>query len=86
MGAIYDEQSRKFILTTDHTAYSFGIDSEGNLQHIYWGKKLPWEGDYPDCHTIGQTVGIGKNLENPRNLVLQRRFVLLRRFEITTTL
>jgi alpha-galactosidase len=38
------------------------------LQHIYWGKKLLSEQDYPDCHPIGQTVGIGKNLENPRGL------------------
>ena len=70
MGAVYNEIYKKFILTTDHTAYCFGIDRENNLQHIYWGKKLPWAEDYPDCHAIGQMVGIGKNLENPRNLSL----------------
>jgi hypothetical protein len=74
MGAIYLEESSKYILTTDHTAYCFGIDTEGNLQHIYWGRKLPREEDYPDCHAIGQTVGIGKNLENPKNLGLNDFF------------
>jgi alpha-galactosidase len=70
MGAAFSEKYKKFILTTAHTAYCFGIDGESNLQHIHWGKKLLGEDDYPDCHEIGQTVGIGKNLENPRNLSL----------------
>jgi alpha-galactosidase len=68
MGAVYSQKYKKFILTTDNTAYCLGIDPDGNLQHIYWGKKLLSEQDYPDCHPIGQTVGIGKNLENPRGL------------------
>jgi len=70
MNLRYCEQYRKFILTTDHTAYCLGIDPEGSVQHLYWGEKLPYLEDYPDCHEIGQTVGIGKNLENPRNLRL----------------
>jgi len=68
MGIVYCECSRKFILTTNKTAYCFGVDPENNVQHIYWGRKLPWIEDYPGCREIGQTVGIGKNLENPRNL------------------
>lgn len=68
MGVVFLERRKKFILTTDNTAYCLGIDRENNLQHIYWGKKLIWEEDYPDCHEVGQTVGIGKSLENPRNL------------------
>jgi len=70
MNVSYDAKQGKFILTTDHTAYCLGIDLEGNVQHLYWGAKLPSAEDYPDCHEIGQTVGIGKNLENPRNLRL----------------
>lgn len=70
MNVNYGEKHRKFILTTDHTAYCLGIDPEGNVQHLYWGAKLPYVEDYPDCHAIGQTVGIGKNLENPRGLSL----------------
>lgn len=68
MGVIYVKNSRKFILTTEHTAYCFGIDPSNNLQHLYWGKKLLSQLDYPDCSPIGQTVGIGKNLENPGGL------------------
>jgi alpha-galactosidase len=68
MSVVYNQNFRKFILTTDHTAYCFAIDPDDNLQHLYWGKKLLSEQDYPDCHPIGQTVGIGKNLENPRGL------------------
>ncbi len=68
MGIVYREQDKKFVLSTGRTAYCFGVDRQGNLQHIYWGKKLLREEDYPDCGEIGQTVGIGKNMENPRNL------------------
>jgi len=70
MDVSYCEKYKKFILTTDHMAYSLGIDPEGNVQHLYWGAKLPYVEDYPDYHEIGQTVGIGKNLENPRGLSL----------------
>jgi len=70
MSVVYSEKYKRFTLTTANTAYCFGIDRENNLQHVYWGKKLLGEEDYPDCHEIGQTVGIGKNLENPRNLSL----------------
>jgi len=70
MNVNYYEKYQKFILTTDHTAYCLGIDPEGNVQHLYWGAKLPYVEDYPGCHEIGQTVGIGKNRENPRGLSL----------------
>lgn len=70
MNVVYNKKYKKIILTTDATAYCLGIDSENNLQHIYWGRKLIDVEDYPDCHKIGQNVGIGKNLENPRNLSL----------------
>ena len=68
MSVVYSQNERKFILTTDHTAYCLAIDPQDNLQHLYWGKKLLSEQDYPDCRPLGQTVGIGKNGENPRGL------------------
>jgi alpha-galactosidase len=70
MNIIYYEKTKKFILATDHTVFCLGIDPQDNVQHLYWGAKLPYLEDYPDCHEMGQTVGIGKNLENPRNLRL----------------
>jgi len=35
-----------WILETRRSAYAFGIDSAGYLQHIYWGAKLVAAGDY----------------------------------------
>ncbi len=68
MGVTYNEEYKKFILDTRATSYCFGIDEENNLQHIYWGKKLLRVEDFPACRKIGQTVGIGKNLRNPKQL------------------
>lgn len=74
MSIVYSEPSRKFILTTDHTASCIGIDPEGGVQHLHWGRVLPRLEDYPDCHPIGETVGIGPNLEDPRGLSLSGYF------------
>ena len=35
-----------WILETRRSAYVFGIDSAGYLQHIYWGAKLVSASDY----------------------------------------
>ncbi len=35
-----------WILNTRNTAYAFGIDGQGYLEHIYWGAKLPRTADY----------------------------------------
>jgi len=74
MSIVYVEPSRKFILTTDHTAYCLGIDPSDGVQHLYWGRALPRLEDYPDCHPIGETIGIGPNLENPPGLSLSSYF------------
>lgn len=29
-----------FLLSTDSTSYAFGIDDQGLVRHLYWGKKL----------------------------------------------
>lgn len=41
-----------WILQTRRTAYVFGIDTAGYLQHVYWGSKLVTEADYeyPEAH------------------------------------
>ncbi len=35
-----------WILNTHNTAYDFGIDPDGFLEHIYWGARLPRSADY----------------------------------------
>jgi len=57
MGVTWSKQDRKLILATAHTAYCLGIDSEGNVQHLYWGTRLPDVEDYPHCHALVQTIG-----------------------------
>ncbi|MBN1535367.1 MAG: alpha-galactosidase [Anaerolineales bacterium] len=37
-----------WILETDSTAYSLGVNSHGLLTHAYWGKRLPSQNDYPE--------------------------------------
>jgi len=68
MSVVYEKGTGRFFLTTGRTAYAMGIDPTGNLQHLYWGPRLPVPGDYPAVQEVGQTVGIGKNGENPRHL------------------
>ena len=40
--------SNHWILETDHTAYAFGLDSDGRLVNVYWGEHLMRPEDYPD--------------------------------------
>ena len=40
-----------WILETGRTAYAFGIDSAGYLQHVYWGAKLGNASDYETPET-----------------------------------
>jgi alpha-galactosidase len=39
--------SNYWILETDSSAYSFGLNNAGILTHCYWGARLPAMGDYP---------------------------------------
>ncbi len=41
------EQGAFWVLTTDHTAYAFGVNAQGLLLHTYWGPRLPRLADYP---------------------------------------
>ncbi len=36
-----------FILQTDATAYTFGLNQARLLAHSYWGRRLPYADDYP---------------------------------------
>lgn len=40
-----------FILETNNTAYTFGINDAGLLAHAYHGVKLPFQSDYPPAPT-----------------------------------
>ena len=42
----------KWILETKHTAYVLGVDWHNNLQHLYWGEKLPFVSDYPNTVSL----------------------------------
>lgn len=57
------EDEKCWILTTAHTAYALGVDSNGRLRHLYWGDHLPYPSDYP---------GIGRSLPryDPNNRLL----------------
>jgi alpha-galactosidase len=46
------DQRPYWILETHKTAYAFGIDQRGYLQHMYWGAKLPQASDYGTPDTI----------------------------------
>jgi len=37
----------KWFLETENIAYIIGVDEKKNLQHLYWGEKLPYVSDYP---------------------------------------
>ncbi len=41
------EPEKCWVLTTHRTAYVLGVDSNGRLQHFYWGDRLPYPTDYP---------------------------------------
>ncbi|TFG93358.1 MAG: alpha-galactosidase, partial [Candidatus Atribacteria bacterium] len=38
---------KKWFLETKNTAYVIGVDETENIQHLYWGEKLPYTSDYP---------------------------------------
>ncbi|MGB2783544.1 MAG: hypothetical protein WBC45_06340 [Atribacterota bacterium] len=38
---------KKWFLETKNTAYVIGVDETENIQHLYWGEKLPYISDYP---------------------------------------
>ncbi|MCK4241674.1 MAG: alpha-galactosidase, partial [Candidatus Atribacteria bacterium] len=38
---------KEWFLETKNTVYVIGVDKDKNLQHLYWGEKLPYISDYP---------------------------------------
>ena len=38
---------KKWFIETKNTVYVTGVDENKNLQHLYWGEKLPYVSDYP---------------------------------------
>ncbi len=38
---------KKWFIETKNMAYIIGVDEDKNLQHLYWGEKLPYVSDYP---------------------------------------
>lgn len=43
------KDEKKWFLETKNMAYVIGIDEDKNLQHLYWGEKLPYISDYPSA-------------------------------------
>lgn len=46
MAIIFQERSRTFTLTTEHTLYQMKVDDFGFLLHLYYGKKVLGDFDY----------------------------------------
>lgn len=40
MGIIVDKSKKIFNIQSKNTSYVFGVDNEGLLRHLYWGKKI----------------------------------------------
>lgn len=40
MGIIIDKSKKIFNIQSKNTSYVFGVDNEGLLRHLYWGKKI----------------------------------------------
>lgn len=47
MGIFFDNERMIWVLSSREMAYSLGVDPKGNLQHLYWGRSLPYEREYP---------------------------------------
>ena len=40
MGILINEKQNVFGIMTKNTSYVFGVDNNGLLRHLYWGKKI----------------------------------------------
>ncbi len=45
------ESSQLFVLAGGGVSYVFGINEQGMLQHVYWGKQIWREGDFTAAHS-----------------------------------
>jgi alpha-galactosidase len=62
-------EQKFWILNTRETAYAFGLNEQKQLEHAYWGERLPYESDYQfrDAGRIGapETRNDAVNQEYP---------------------
>lgn len=40
MSIVLNEQKNVFLLNTKSTSYAFGVDDQGLVRHLYWGKRI----------------------------------------------
>ncbi|MBI5961396.1 MAG: hypothetical protein HY866_21835, partial [Chloroflexi bacterium] len=52
--AIQAVENTYWVLETDHTAYTLGLNRGGLLAHSYWGKRLPYLTDYPPAPSFDE--------------------------------
>ncbi len=45
----YIPQSRVWVLETAHTSYVLGRDASGQIQHVYWGARIPRDEDFSEA-------------------------------------
>jgi alpha-galactosidase len=48
----YVQDRNLWILETQNTSYAIGINESRQLEHLYWGAKLPFDSDYPAPNTL----------------------------------
>lgn len=49
----FHKEKQQFVLQTQNTTYSFCVDNEGLLRHLYWGKKIRNPQDL-DCDFLSE--------------------------------
>ena len=47
----YQPKTKVWVLETEHTSYALGVNERNELQHLYWGKKLARDEDYPQARS-----------------------------------
>lgn len=47
----YLEDRKLWVLSTDHATYAIGVNERGELQNVYWGKKLTRDADIEAAHS-----------------------------------
>lgn len=48
MSILYDENKKRFVIETSNMQYAMGVDGNGVLRHLHWGKKIDSTIDLPD--------------------------------------
>jgi alpha-galactosidase len=47
----FDEKQRLWVLQTGEATYAFGVNERGELQHLYWGKRIAAQ-DLSRAHSL----------------------------------